>query len=291
MEASESRGAVFMKRVRPPAVAGRFYPGDRAELEAAVRGYLSAVKVPAVKVPAVEAGGGADAAVEAGSTPKAVIAPHAGYIYSGPIAASAYARIARAPGAIRRVVLLGPAHRVAVAGLAAPEADAFATPMGEVPLDRDSLQRALELPQVRVFDAAHALEHSLEVHLPFLQSILDDFVLVPLVVGDASPEAVAEVLDRLWGGEETLIVVSTDLSHYNEYATAQRLDAATSEAIEALALDRIETDHACGRIPVQGLLRVAQRRGMQARAIDVRNSGDTAGPRDSVVGYGAYALA
>ncbi len=283
-----------MKRVRPPAVAGRFYPGDRAELEAAVRGYLSAVKVPAVKVPAVKESAVEardDAAVEAGSTPKAVIAPHAGYIYSGPIAASAYARIARAPGAIRRVVLLGPAHRVAVPGLAAPEADAFATPMGEVPLDRDSLQRALELPQVRVFDAAHALEHSLEVQLPFLQSILDDFVLVPLVVGDASPEAVAEVLDRLWGGEETLIVVSTDLSHYNEYATAQRLDAATSEAIEALALDRIETDHACGRIPVQGLLRVAQRRGMQARAIDVRNSGDTAGPRDSVVGYGAYALA
>ena len=228
MEASESQGAESMKRVRRPAVAGRFYPDDRAELAAAVRGYLSDAETR-----------DAEAAGEAGATPKAVIAPHAGYIYSGPIAASAYARIARDPGAIRRVVLLGPAHRVAVPGLAAPEADAFATPMGEVPLDCDALERALELPQVRVFDAAHAREHSLEVQLPFLQSILDDFVLVPLVVGDANPEAVAQVLDRLWGGMETLIVVSTDLSHYNEYATAQRLDAATSEAIEALASDRI----------------------------------------------------
>lgn len=264
-----------MERIRPPAVAGSFYPGNRAELSAAVRGYLA----------------DAETAGEGAATPKALIAPHAGYIYSGPIAASAYARIARGRDAIQRVVLLGPAHRVAVAGLAAPEVDAFATPLGEVPLDRDALERVLELPQVRVFDAAHALEHSLEVHLPFLQTILDDFVLVPLVVGDADPEAVAEVLDCLWGGEETLVVVSTDLSHYSEYATAQRMDAATSEAIEALAPDRIEVEQACGRIPVQGLLLVAQRRGLRARTIDVRNSGDTAGPRDSVVGYGAYALA
>ncbi len=269
-----------MERVRPPAVAGSFYPGSRAELSAAVRGYLSDVEA-----------GDAEAADEGGATPKALIAPHAGYIYSGPIAASAYARIARGRDAIRRVVLLGPAHRVAVAGLAAPQAEAFATPLGEVPLDRDALERVLELPQVRVFDAAHALEHSLEVHLPFLQTILDDFALVPLVVGDADPEAVAEVLDCLWGGEETLVVVSTDLSHYSEYATARRMDAATSEAIEALAPGRIDVEQACGRIPVQGLLLVAQRRGMRARAIDVRNSGDTAGPRDSVVGYGAYALA
>ena len=273
-----------MEGVRPPGVAGSFYPGNRAELGAAVRGYLSDAKARDAKAR------DADTADEAGTTPKALIAPHAGYIYSGPIAASVYVRIVRGRDAIRRVVLLGPAHRVAFAGLAAPQADAFATPLGEVPLERDALERAIEFPQVRVFDAAHDLEHSLEVHLPFLQTILDDFTLVPLVVGDADPEAVAEVLDGLWGGEETLVVVSTDLSHYSEYARAQRMDAATSNAIEALAPEKIDTEQACGRIPVQGLLLVARRRGMRARAIDVRNSGDTAGPRDSVVGYGAYAL-
>jgi AmmeMemoRadiSam system protein B/AmmeMemoRadiSam system protein A len=257
--------------VRPPAVAGSFYPGDRRELDAALRGYLQ------------EAAGD-----ELAAPPKAVIAPHAGYVYSGPIAASAYVRVAKASGAIRRVVLLGPAHRVAVSGLAAPRAEAFATPLGEVQLDPVALERVLALPQVEVSNAAHALEHSLEVQLPFLQKILDRFDLVPLVVGDATPEQVAEVLDLLWGGEETLIVVSSDLSHFEDYATARRMDDDTSRAIEALEPEGIAYEHACGRIPVQGLLVAARRRGLRAQAIDVRNSGDTAGSRDSVVGYGAY---
>lgn len=263
-----------MTRVREPAVAGRFYPGARDELEAAVAGYLEGAHAPA-DAPA----------------PKAVVAPHAGYVYSGPVAASAYARLADRRDAITRVVLLGPAHRVFVEGLATPAAEAFATPLGVVPLDREALDRVLTLPQVVELDTAHALEHSLEVHLPFLQKLLGAFELVPLVVGDAAPEAVAEVLEQLWGGPETLIVVSTDLSHYESYATAQRLDAATSRAIEALDPAAIGTEQACGRIPLQGLLLVARQHGLAATAVDVRNSGDTAGPRDSVVGYGAYVLA
>lgn len=263
-----------MGKIRRPAVAGTFYPGTAGELEATLRGYLGDVR-PA----------------PSGNPPKAVIAPHAGYIYSGAVAASAYVRLAACRDEIERVVLLGPAHRVAVCGLAAPESDAFATPLGTVRLDREALERSLDLPQVEPSDAAHAPEHSLEVHLPFLQTLLGDFSLVPLVVGDATPEEVAEVLELLWGGPETLIVVSTDLSHYCDYATARRLDAATTRAIETLEPEAIGHEQACGRIPVQGLLLAAQRHGLHANAVDVRNSGDTAGPRDAVVGYGAYVFA
>jgi AmmeMemoRadiSam system protein B len=262
-----------MARTRRPAVAGSFYPGSEAALRAAVMGYLRDAAGPPPEAP-----------------PKAVIAPHAGYVYSGPVAGSAYQRIASQRSRIRRVVLLGPAHRVALPGLAVPEADAFETPLGRVPIDRDALERALALPQVVASDAAHASEHSLEVHLPFLQALLDEFSLAPFVVGDATPAQVAEVLDLLWDGAETLVVVSSDLSHYHDYPTAQRMDAETTRAIEALDPEAIDYEQACGRIPVQGLLLTARRRGLDARAVDVRNSGDTAGPRDAVVGYGAYVL-
>ena len=261
-----------MPRVRAPAVAGQFYPDAPDLLRASVRGYLrDATHVPA-------------------ASPKALIAPHAGYVYSGPIAGSAYARIEPLRDRIERVVLLGPAHRVFVRGLAAPEADFFETPLGSVPIDQDAIARIRALPQVGVSSDAHAFEHSLEVQLPFLQEVLGPFSLVPLVVGDATAEQVAEVLEQLWGGEETLIVVSSDLSHYHDYTTASRMDAATSRAIEALRPDAIDEDGACGRIPVQGLLLVAREHHLRAEAIDIRNSGDTAGPRDRVVGYGAYVL-
>ena len=274
-----------MPRIRPPAVAGMFYPQAPGALAAAVHGYLrDGSKRP---VPASD-GPGAPKALDA---PKALIAPHAGFVYSGPVAGSAYARLAARREAIERVVLLGPAHRVYVRALAATGAEAFATPLGEVPVDRAAVSRALALPQVETLDAAHAQEHSLEVHLPFLQELLGHFTLVPLVVGDASPGEVEEVLELLWGGPETLVVVSSDLSHYHDYATARRMDAATSRAIEALAPEDIGGEQACGRIPVQGLLLAARRHGLRAAAIDVRSSGDTAGPRDSVVGYGAYVFA
>lgn len=259
-----------MASVRRAAVAGTFYPGEAGALEASVRAHL--------------AGAGA----VAGPAPKAIIAPHAGYVYSGAVAAKAYARLAPVARRITRVVLLGPCHRVAVRGLAVSGADAFETPLGRVALDRAAIGQILALPQVQVFDATHAAEHSLEVHLPFLQVLLDDFTLVPLVVGDASNEEVAQVLDRLWGGEETLIVISSDLSHYLDYETARKLDATTREAIERLDAEAIGRDQACGRIPVKGLLTLARRRRLRVATVDLRNSGDTAGPRDRVVGYGAW---
>lgn len=261
-----------MAGVRAPAVAGQFYPGQAGQLRASVQGYLR------------------DAPHEASPVPKALIAPHAGYVYSGPIAGSAYARIEPVRDQIERVVLMGPAHRVFVRGLATPAADSFQTPLGEVPIDGEATGRILELPQVVASAEAHAFEHSLEVHLPFLQEVLDDFALVPLVVGDATASQVAEVIEALWGGAETLIVVSSDLSHYHDYATAIQMDAATSRAIEALEPDGIGPDDACGCMGIRGLLLAARRHGLHAEAIDVRNSGDTAGPRDRVVGYGAYVV-
>ena len=258
---------------RPPAVAGLFYPADPGELRAMVEAYLAEA---AARLP------------EDTPVPKAVIAPHAGYIYSGPVAATAYAALAPARGRIRRVVLLGPSHRVPFRGIAAPGAAWFETPFGRVPVDREAIAEILELPQVQVLDAAHAQEHSLEVHLPFLQAVLGDFVLVALVVGDATPQEVAEVIERLWDGPETLIVVSSDLSHYLDYDTARRIDAVTARAIENLQPEAIGYEQACGRIPVNGLLWAARRHGLHAHTMDLRNSGDTAGPRDQVVGYGAW---
>ena len=258
--------------IRPAAVAGHFYPREEQELKQQVDTLL------------------AQGAANAEFPCKAIIVPHAGYSYSGPVAASAYVLLRPHAAPIRRVVLLGPSHRVGFHGLATSTADAFHTPLGDVPLDRQALESLSDLPQVQPLEQAHAMEHSLEVQLPFLQRILNDFKLVPLVVGEASAETVAEVLERLWGGEETLIVISTDLSHYHDYATAKRLDNASSAAIEALNGEAIAYEDACGRNPLRGLLLLAKRKGMQVHTLDLRNSGDTAGPRDRVVGYGAYAL-
>ena len=248
-----------------------FYPRDRVELAHTVGTLLG------------------KAAVQPGApVPKAIIAPHAGYIYSGPIAASVYALLAGARARIRRVVLMGPTHRVPVQGLALPAADAFATPLGEVLLDRDAVAAVTMLPQVIRSGAAHALEHSLEVHLPFLQTVLDPFTLVPVAVGYASAAQVAEVLDAVWGGPETLIVISSDLSHYHPYRDAQSLDRRTADEILDLRTD-ITHEQACGATPVIGLNLAAQRRGLTPRLLDLRNSGDTAGDRTRVVGYGAFA--
>jgi MEMO1 family protein len=262
-----------MNAIRQPAVAGQFYPGTSAELSAAVQGYLDAVDVA----------DDADA-----PTPKAMIVPHAGYVYSGPVAATAYKRLAPVSDTIKRVVLLGPCHRVAVHGVALSDADAFATPLGEIKLDKNAAEQILDLPQVSVFDETHKMEHSLEVHLPFLQTVLGEFTLVPLVVGEATPESVAQVLETLWGGDETLIVISSDLSHYLDYDSAQQLDGATSKAIENLQPENIARQAACGRFPVSGLLSLAKRRNMSVKTVDLRNSGDTAGPKDRVVGYGSW---
>ena len=258
-----------MSSFRSPAVAGTFYPGDHLELAAMLSDFFAACRTDQ-------------------AAPKAIIAPHAGYIYSGPIAASAYARVANGRDYITRVVLLGPCHRVALKGLAISSAEAFTTPLGQVTIDTEAQDLIKQLPQVSISDEAHRWEHSLEVHLPFLQTVLADFKLVPLVVGQATAEQVHEVLEILWGGRETLIVVSSDLSHYHDYVTAQNLDRATSAAITALRPEDITYEQACGRNPILGLLTSARLHGMRAETIDLRNSGDTAGPRDQVVGYGAY---
>jgi AmmeMemoRadiSam system protein B/AmmeMemoRadiSam system protein A len=258
---------------RPPAVAGLFYPNDPAALRRDVQQFVGAAAAPA----------------RSAAAPKALIAPHAGYVYSGPIAGQAYARLLPWAGRIRRVILLGPVHRVPVRGLALPSAGRFDTPLGSVDLDREAVARLRDLPQITFSDRAHAAEHSLEVHLPFLQQVLGHFSLVPLAVGDATPDEVAEVLTRLWGDEETLIVVSSDLSHYLPYATARAADRATVDTM--LALDpTLDHAQACGATPVNGLLALARRRGLRAELLDLRNSGDTAGDRDRVVGYAALAL-
>ena len=260
-----------MSTIRRAAVSGSFYPGEPAALAAEVASYISAV--PAA----------------GGAPPKAIIAPHAGYMYSGPIAGSVYARLAPLRGRISRVVLAGPAHRVYVTGAAIPSADAFASPLGDVALDTQALARLRELPFVEVSDRAHALEHSLEVHVPFLQAVLGDFKLVPIVVGDASPDEAAAILEALWGGPETLIVVSSDLSHYHSYDVARSCDRDTADAI--LSLDaHLVPEEACGAAPINGLLQAARRRGLEPELVDLRNSGDTAGDRSRVVGYGAFAF-
>lgn len=258
-----------MNNIRPAAVAGMFYPANAEQLKSDITQYLNSAH------PDIE-------------PPKAIIAPHAGYIYSGPVAASAYASIIPHANKIKKVVLLGPAHRIPFMGLAAASYDGFDTPLGTIEIDTDAIKEILQLPQVKLINEAHDQEHSLEVHIPFLQMILKDFKLIPLVVGDASQNEVAEVLEKLWGEEETLIVISSDLSHYNAYSTAQEMDRATSVAIEKLQPEHIHYDMACGRNPVNGLLKLAKQKGLTGKTIDLRNSGDTSGPKDRVVGYGAY---
>ncbi|MDX1421831.1 MAG: AmmeMemoRadiSam system protein B [Kiloniellales bacterium] len=275
-----------MSGLRAPAVAGSFYPGRPAALAAAVEGYLAAAAAPT----ADPAENPADAAAAADAVPKAVIVPHAGYVYSAPVAAAAYARLAPLAGRVRRVVLLGPAHTVHLDAVAAPRAAAFDGPLGALAVDRDALAGRDDLPQVVFDDRPHAREHALEVQLPFLQTVLGAVALVPLVVGEVAPDAVAQVIERLWGGRETLILVSTDLSHYRPYAAARARDAATARAIEALDGARIGPEDACGCRALAGLLAVARARGLKIARLDLRSSGDTAGPKDQVVGYGAWAL-
>jgi len=260
-----------MSKIRPAAVAGLFYPADAAQLHKDIQSMLSVAE-------------------QSESAPKALIVPHAGYIFSGPVAASAFAQLKNHRHTIKRVIVLGPCHRVPLRGLATSSADYFETPLGSIRIDHEAINRIISLPQVEEFDLTHQQEHSLEVQLPFLQEVLDDFSLVPLVVGDTSAEEVSEVIEKIWGGDETLIVISSDLSHYHDYNTARSMDNETCQAIEEMNPAAIHYDQACGRNPVTGLLLAAKKHGLHVTTLDLRNSGDTAGDKSSVVGYGAWAL-
>ena len=260
-----------MTQIRKPAVAGHFYPADAGELQVLVQQMLEKAQV----LPGLAA--------------KALIVPHAAYVYSGPVAAQAYAQLSRWRKRYRRVVLLGPCHRVALKGMAASGASAFRTPLGDVPLDQESISR-FDPSAVRLSDAAHLAEHSLEVQLPFLQLALDSFLLVPLVVGNAPPQAIADVISALWGSADTLLVVSTDLSHYLPFDEALQKDNTTCQAIERMDFGRITHEDACGATPLAGLLMAAQRRGLHITTLDLRNSGQTAGGRGRVVGYGSWII-
>jgi len=261
---------------RAPAVAGMFYPNDPAALDACVEGFLR--------------GSGSDPRTSESDAPiKALIVPHAGYQYSGAIAGSAYRLLSTSYRHVSRVVLLGPAHRYYVEGIAIPDATAFDFPGGSIPLDTAALASMKQLPGVCVSNEAHAAEHCLEVQLPFLSAVLNDFQLVPFVVGACPKSVVAGVLEHLWGGAETLIVVSSDLSHYLPYETACDIDRRTSRAIAACATD-LDAHAACGAYAINGLMVVSQKKGLSVQVLDVRNSGDTAGDRSRVVGYGAFAL-
>jgi hypothetical protein len=254
-------------------VAGRFYPADARDLAEMVDDALVHAAVPTTTV-----------------TPKALVVPHAGYVYSGPIAATGYRTLVAARDTIRRVVLLGPAHYVGVRGIAVSGADAFITPLGLVPVDGAARTAVLACPGVTIDDRPHAPEHSLEVHLPFLQRTLADFAVLPLVVGSTDARTVADVLDTVWGGPETLIVVSSDLSHYLDHETARRRDRATADAIVCGDVASLTGDAACGAAPLRGLLLAAAEHGLHGELLDLRTSGDTAGDRDRVVGYGAFAF-
>lgn len=264
-----------MQAVRPAAVAGSFYPGDPATLRRTVAALLDDVR---------------DRLTSDLPAPKALLLPHAGYVYSGGVAALGYAALARAAAPVDRVVLLGPTHRVAVDGLALPDAAAFQTPLGSVPVAQVGPDQRAALPALHDNPQAHALEHSLEVHLPFLQTVVPGAAIVPLAVGRAAPEVVAEVLDALWGGPETVVVVSSDLSHYHPHDEATALDRETVGRL--LHLDGpITHERACGATPVNGLLVVARRRGLRPTLLGRCTSGDTAGNRRRVVGYAAVAFA
>jgi MEMO1 family protein len=258
------------RRVRLAAVAGQFYPADAAGLRAEVEQYLAEGKNTTA------------------TAPKAAIAPHAGYMYSGPIAGSVYACLAKGRDVIQRVVLLGPSHYASFRGLAASSASAFACPLGTVPVDEEAMAKVRELPQVTTLDAAHREEHSLEVQLPFLQTALAQFKLVPLLVGDATATEVSQVLEVLWGGPETCLVVSSDLSHYHDYGLTQEMDRAAAEAIESMKGEMLSGEQACGSRPIRGLLEAARAHQLRCQVVDLRNSGDISGRRDRVVGYGGF---
>jgi AmmeMemoRadiSam system protein B len=268
--AEQATPILYIMNIRRPAVAGLFYPAEKRTLAAMIESLMAESK------PQLEA-------------TAALVVPHAGYIYSGPTAAAGYVNLGNSSGKFTRVLLIGPAHRLPVLGCALSSHDGFETPLGVIPVDGEAHQKLASHAHIAIIDAAHREEHSLEVHLPFLQTLLPEITLIPLLVGDAPPELVSDIIEELWD-DRTLIVISSDLSHYHDYESARRIDADTARAIVELAPERIGPHDACGCRALNGLLKLAKRKGLRLLQLDLRNSGDTAGPKDSVVGYGAFAV-
>lgn len=262
-------------QIRQPAVAGLFYPAEALALKTQIDELLAQARA-SPPLPDLE-------------SLRALIVPHAGYIYSGQVAANAYHLLEQYPKPVKRVLLLGPSHRVPLAGIALPDASAFSTALGNIPLDTASMTTLENLPRVTKLPQAHELEHSLEVQLPFLQTVLDDFTLVPLVVGQTEPDTVEQVLNLFADDPDTFIVISTDLSHFLDYDTARHVDRNTSDTIEERSCT-LNGEQACGCYPLNGLLKLARQHNWQVTTLDLRNSGDASGPLDRVVGYGAYAV-
>ncbi len=258
-----------MPLIREAAVSGMFYPDDPVALQTTIRQLLEKVPLLAHHF-------------------RAIITPHAGYIYSGETAAHAYKQLSKVKDKIQRIILIGPAHRVPFSGIATSSVDYFETPLGNIPLDKKANQDLQQFAQITLFDEAHAQEHSLEVHLPFLQTVLDNFTLVPLVVGDSDIESISEVLDFFWHDPGSFFVISSDLSHFLKYTEARALDRQTASAILAMNPDDIGYEQACGRMPINGFLHLAKKYHLNAVQLDLKNSGDTAGSKDRVVGYGAF---
>jgi len=259
-----------MSNIKQPCVDGYFYPGNPEILSKTIHNLITSAK--SFELP----------------PPKAIIAPHAGYTYSGAIAATIYKTLLPNKDLIKRVVVVGPAHKLSFRGIATTNCDYFSTPLGNLAIDLAAIASILSMPTVQVLEHAFDMEHCLEVQLPFLQTVLKDFKLIPFVIGNAQPQDVANLLLRLWGGRETLIVISSDLSHYYDYNTAQEFDKAASKAITSLAPNDLQDHQACGQLPIKGLLLAAAELKLQAQILDLRNSGDTSGNKDRVVGYGAY---
>ncbi len=257
--------------IRKAAVAGTFYPANPLQLHNTVSTMLEQAKTSEV-------------------IPKALIVPHAGYIFSGPIAASAYCLLKNLKHSVSRVILLGPSHRVAFKGFACSRADQFMTPLGTIDVNTEAIKSIITLPDVEFIEQAHTYEHCLEVQLPFLQETLSHFTIVPIVTGDASPQMVCDVINKLWGGPETLVIISSDLSHYHQYDVAKSKDAVTSRQIENLEFETLHSDSACGKVAISGLLKFSRDHSLQVNNLDLRNSGDTAGDKNRVVGYGAYVI-
>jgi AmmeMemoRadiSam system protein B len=257
---------------KQPNVAGRFYPGQQSVLKQTVAELLG--DAPTVDI----------------EQPKAIIVPHAGYVYSGSVAATAYKPFLKFKHNIRNIILVGPAHFVTFFGIATTFADSFITPLGAVEVNHELVKSALECDPVLELDQAFQQEHCLEVQLPFISELFPNAKITPLLVGNAKYSDVATLLKKLWGDKDTLIIISSDLSHYHDYKTANKLDQATSDAIESIQPDKMEPHSACGKIPIQGLLQCAKEFGLKVNKLDLRNSGDTAGDKSRVVGYGAYYL-